>query len=116
MDSSEIQIQDNVSHQINAKLIIHLEVVHVMLIVLEIIKFAKIHVVQMAVPQIINALKAFYVLLDVVLYLFATEMMIAHVEMFVLEIVVLLQQINPDNAQLIPIVDEMESVLISNAV
>lgn len=90
MDSSEIQIPDNVLHLINAKMvIIHHEVVHVMLIAKE-IKFAKIHVVQMVVLLTINAPKDYYVLLDVALYLFATEIMIAHVEMFVLEIVVLL--------------------------
>lgn len=136
MDSSEIQQPDNVLHLINAKIIIHLEVVHVILNALE-IKFAKIHVVQMAVLLTINVLKVFYAHLDVVLYLFATEIMIAHVEMFVLEIVVLLDvelqmnvqmvflalkahavdyQINLDNAHLISTVDKMEFVLISNVV
>ena len=136
MDSSEIQQPDNVLHLINAKIIIHLADVHVILNALE-IKFAKIHVVQMDVLLTINVLKVFYAHLDVVLYLFAIEIMIAHVEMFVLEIVVLLDveiqmnvqmvflalkahavdyQINLGSAHLILIVAEMEFVLISNVV
>jgi hypothetical protein len=136
MDFSEIQIQDNVLHQINAKIIIHLVDAHVMLNALE-VKFAKIHVVQTVVLPAINAHKVYCVLLDVALYQFAIEIMIALVEMFVLEIVVLLdavlpmnvqmdslvfkahavkQAINLDNAHLISIVDKMEFVLISNAV
>jgi hypothetical protein len=135
MDFSEIQIQDNVLHQINAKIIIHLDA-HVMLNALE-VKFAKIHVVQTVVLPAINAHKVYCVLLDVALYQFVIEIMIALVEMFVLEIVVLLdavlpmnvqmdslvfkahavkQAINLDNAHLISIVDKMEFVLISNAV
>jgi hypothetical protein len=136
MDSSVIQIQDNVFHLLNVQIINLKDALEIMNV--QETKFVNDHVVSMDVHLIINAHKVFYANLVDALYPFVIEMMIALEEIFVLEIDVLLVAVlsvivtmdlyalkelaedylinHQDNVHLILIAGKMEFVLIFNVV